>query len=325
MIQIAGLVGWLLGAAGAIEPWESVCRPTVADTARPGLQECARLSSGGVRILARVKADVRGMRHSEWSAEQGLNAVHVPDETFWRILDGLAGSQGEWLERDPSTLGQDSILFEARVGQSFECRGCPGDWLAGTWGPYGASRLLVVRRDPVKRQALDDSLALVPQAQASSAVLPLKVSTPCRDKGGNCLEERIGPGGTRWQFRRERSGEGWQTLRVEWESQPLGDSISLSLLREDLPPSELRLLLRNWLDAEIDMFAANVLAPAPTLFTTSVSSWRRRVLPGFRTEAILKDLGMRSSFPDSLLLYQDKFCRAGIAGKIRWFEIRRAR
>lgn len=313
----------LAALSQAAEPWEKVCRPVPADSARPGLQECSRLSNDDVRLLVRIKSDIRGMRWSEWSAEKGLHAVHVPDETFWKILDGLAGPQGEWLERDPSSIGKDSILFEAQVGQSFECRNCPGDWLAGTWGPFGASRLLVVRREPTGTRRLPDTVALVPKGTVSDAALLLKSSKPCRDKGGDCTEDRTGPGGARWHLERERSDEGWRKVRVEWDAAPLGDSVSLSQLREDMPGHELRLLLRNWIDAEADLFAANVLAPAPSLFAVTPGDWRRRALRGFRIEAILDGLVAASRVPETVVLYQDATCTAGIRGRTRWMEIRR--
>lgn len=312
----------LAGASPGSETWERICRPAPADSARPGLMECPRLKTSSTRILLHMERDARGMRRSEWSAEKGLDAVHVPDETFWRILDELAGPGGEWVERDPSTLGTDSLRFEARVGQSFECRNCPGDWLAGTWGPFGASRLLVVRRD-VPAAPATRTLTLTPGADISTSALTLRSSQPCRNATGTCIETRTGPGNTSWTLERLDPKSGWTRVRIEWESQPLGDSLSLDTLRQDLPAAELRLLLRNWLDAETDLFAANVLLPAAPLFSVSATDWRRRALPGFRLAAILRELETAPRFPDTLLLYQDQNGSAGIRGKLRWMELSR--
>lgn len=320
--SVLSLLAALAGAGKAAEPWERVCRPSPADSARPGLLECTRLSSAPTRILLRVKSDAAGMLRSEWSAEKDLDAVHVPDETFWKILDELAGPGGEWIERDPSTLGSDSLRFEARVGQSFECRSCPGDWLAGTWGPFGASRLLVVRRDAAASPK-SSGLSLAPGAGISTSALPLQSAQPCKTEPGNCLEMRTGPGGTLWTLERPSAKSGWTRLKVQWEAQALGDSLSLEQLREDLPPSELRLLLRNWLDAETDLFAANVLLPAAPLFTASASDWRQRALPGFRLGTILRELETAAHVPDTLLLFQDNHGSAGIRGKVRWMELSR--
>jgi hypothetical protein len=308
----------------APEAWERICRPVPADSARPGLWACPRLDvTDGTRILVRCESDPSGPQRLEWSAERGLEAFHLPDATFWKILDGLAGPQGEWVERDPATLGKDSLPFRASLTQAFECRGCPTDWLAGTWGPFGAQRLLVVRRRAASPSGSGDSLALVPRASVDASVLEILTSLPCRDKGGACTEERRGPGDARWHLERPNSQTGWSRIRVEWESQPLGDSIPLAQLREDLPAGELALLLRNWLDAETDLFAANVLDPAPVLFTASGSDWRRRALRGFRLDAILAQVPHLAAFPDSVLLYDDGRCRAGIRGRLRWFEITR--
>jgi hypothetical protein len=298
----------------------SFCRPQFADTARPGLWECSRLGSDSARVLVRVQDDGRGaVRYLEWSAEQGAEAVHLPDAAFWKILDAFAG-EGEWGERDPGTIGPDTAVFPGALGQAFECLGCPEPLLAGTWGPFGASRLLIASRHPGHDTAAA-RLGLRSVKDISTLALPPLSSQPCREKEGTCEDVRSGPGGTRWRFRRSHPDSSWESLRVEWTGTSIGDSVSLDQMRDDLPPKEMQLLLSNWLDSECDLFAANVLTPGQAFLTATPAQWRSRRLPGFQLKSILDRLKASHSVPASLFLYGDSWCRAGIEGRLRWMEL----
>jgi len=304
-------------------PSLNVCRPHPADPARPGLWECSRLSSDSAHVLVRAQDDGQGgVRYLEWSAERGAEAVHLPDEAFWKILDAFA-ENGEWGERDPGTIGPDTAVFPGALGQAFECLGCPELLLAGTWGPFGASRLLIAPRRP-HRDTVPPRLGLRSVKEISPLALTPLSSLPCREKQGTCEELRSGPGGARWRFQRSHPDSAWESLRVEWQGGSIGDSISLDQLREDLPPKEMQLLLANWLDSECDLFAANVLAPGQAFLTATAAQWRSRRLPGFQLTDLLTRLKTAPSIPTSMLFYRDAWCRAGIEGKLRWMELGKA-
>lgn len=303
-------------------PALSFCRPHPADPARPGLWACTRLESDSARVLVRTQDDGQGgVRYLEWSAEKDAEAVHLPDAAFWKILDAFA-EEGEWNERDPGTIGPDTAVFPGALGQAFECQGCPEPLLAGTWGPFGTSRLLIARRHS-KRDTAMVRLGLRSVKDISTLALPPLSSLPCREKEGTCEDVRSGPGGTLWRFRRSHPDSSWESLRVEWTGASIGDSISLDQLREDLPPKEMQLLLANWLDSECDLFAANVLAPGQAFLSATSAQWHSRRLPGFQLKSLLDRLKASHSIPPSLLLYTDAWCRAGVEGKLRWMELSR--
>jgi hypothetical protein len=296
----------------------SVCRGVPADSARPGLWDCRRLGKDSLRVLARLLDG--GIL--EWSAERGLQAEDLPEEAFWKILDAFAGEQGEWLEREPASMGKETARFPEALEQAFECRNCPQPLIAGTAGK-GATRLMISLRAG-DATAVSRTLALRRFAQADPRDFPVLASMPCRIKGGACQDVRLGPGGARWTFRRTRPDSDWESLRVEWQGRPLGDSVSLDGLREDMPPKEFRMLLGNWLESEGDLFLVNVIAPGQPFLTASPDDWRRHRLRGFRTERLLAQLENAHAVPSSVLLYQDETCRIGIRDGLRWMEVRKA-
>jgi len=304
-------------------PQTAVCKGVPADPARPGLWECPRLGKDSVRVLLRAESLPKGeVRFLEWSAERKLAPVHLPEETFWKILDHFAGD-GEWAERDVKAIGKDTALFPASVGQLFECVRCPAPLIAGTWGPRGSARLVMARRSQASPVAA--ALALQSVTYVSRLSLPPLTSKPCREKGGDCEEVRSGPGDARWTFRRTHPDSAWETVRIEWQAGAFGDSLSVKALKEDMPPKDVEFLLSNWLSAESDLFAANAIAPGEAFLTATSADWRTRNLPGFRLNAILARILATGEVPKSVTIYQDSHGRAGIAGRLRWMEITRSK
>ena len=300
-------------------PTVAVCKGTPAGPARPELWECPRLGKDSVHVFLRAETQKIGeIRYLEWSAERKLAPVHLPEETFWKILDHFAGD-GEWAERDTKAIGRDTASFPASVGQLFECIRCPAPLIAGTWGPLGSARLVIARRTQASPTAT--ALALQPVTYVSRLSLPSQSSKPCREKGGDCEEVRTGPGETRWTFQRSHPDSAWEKVRVEWTAGIFGDSLSVKALKDDMPLKDVSFLLSNWLSAETDMFAANVIAPGEAFLTATSADWRTRNLPGFHQEEILTKMLATGTTPKAVTIYEDRSSRAGIDGRLRWMEI----
>lgn len=287
-----------------------------ADPARPGLWR-ARGSTPGSSLHVRVDTAAGGeLLRLEWSAESGVRETDIPEEAFWSILDGL--SQGrEWVETDPDALPSGAIpLPAARIAQGFRCPSCQPPLVAATWNPHGGTRLLIARTDRAKRPPSLDVTESVSEdgirSLARQQALGVESSNPCKDGIGACSLDLSGSRGERWSFARGGSQQAWHLADASFPGPPWWnpewdwDSLRIE------SPREFRLILKNWLDAEIDVDGARLLRPLEPILAMGVSDWTSRTLPGIDPGPTIDRLIKLSSPPSALVICETPSFRLSV-------------
>lgn len=287
-----------------------------ADPARPGLWR-AKTKPGEPATFVRVDTGKRGeLLRSEWSAESGTRDVDLPEETFWAILDGFSAGK-DWIETDPDALGDTPFSVpRQQLAQGFRCSGCRDGLVAATWSPYGGTRLLVARSNKVRHPA---KLALSPavtesgiRSLASQQGLSIDAPNPCRDGGQSCSLELVGSRGERWRFARPSQNAPWRLLDASftgnawWNPDWDWDSLRIEA------PREFRLVLKNWLDAEVDVDGARLLRPIESILEASVSDWTSRSLAGLDVAPVVDRISGMSSPPSALVLCETPSFRLSV-------------
>lgn len=287
-----------------------------ADPARPGLWKAAGKASEP-SLLARIDTNSRGeVIRSEWSAEEGVQEVDLPEGRFWSILDGF--SQGEeWVETDPDALG--GVSFgppAASLAQGFRCAKCKPPLAAATWSPHGGTRLLVSRSATTARKPRLQVSESVAESGILSAArqrgLEVAATNPCREGVGNCALELAGSKGERWSFSRSGPADPWRLVEASFPGAPWWnpewdwDSLRIE------SPREFRLMLSNWLDAEVDVGGAKLLRPIESILDVSVAEWNARALEGLSTKAAVERLAKSPSAPSAIVLCETPSFRLSV-------------
>ena len=287
-----------------------------ADPARPGLWKAAGKASEPA-LLARIDTSVRGeVIRSEWSAEKGQQEVDLPEERFWSILDGF--SQGEeWVETDPDALSDVSLGPPASsLAQGFRCAKCRPPLVAATWSPHGGTRLLVSRSGATARKPRLQVSESVTESGILSAArqrgLEVSSSNPCREGSGSCAIDLTGGKGERWSFARSSPSSPWRFVEASfpgsawWNPEWDWDSLRIE------SPREFRLMLSNWLDAEVDVDGAKLLRPIESILDISVAEWNARALEGLSTKAAVERLAKSPSAPSAIVLCETPSFRLSV-------------
>lgn len=287
-----------------------------ADPARPGLWR-AGARTGEPSLLLRVDTSASGeILHWEWSAEAGARETDIPEETFWSILDGLSRGH-EWVETDPDALPSKRFRVPtAQLAQGFRCRSCSPALVAATWSPHGGTRLLISRSDAPRRAPSIDVTESVTEEGIRSLVrqrgLSLESSNPCKDGNGTCHLEVGGGKGERWSFDRSGSTQPWHLAEATFPGSPWWnpewdwDSLRIE------SPREFRLILKNWLDAEIDVDGARLLRPIEPILSASVSDWTSRAIPGLDPTPAVDRLAKASSPPLAIVVCETPAFRLSV-------------
>ena len=77
-------------------------------------------------------------------------------------------------------------------------------------------------------------------------------------------------------------------------------------------PREFRLMLANWLDAEVDVDGARLLRPIEPILDISVAEWSARALEGLSTAAAVQKLAASPSAPSAIMLCETPSFRLSI-------------
>lgn len=293
---------------------------TPARSPRLGVWDCRRLSDGTLRVLAFADSSSgRSLRSVDWWAESGARDVDLPDETFWAVLDGLSDGK-EWTESDPEAL-DDAFRsgLEGPAAQGFLCRSCSLRLEAATWVSHGSTRLRVSRIAGASRHAAAAGLSrgltdAGIRSLAGQRGLGVVSANPCREGGGDCVLELSGPKGQRWIFRRSGGDSSWNTMEASWPGGPWWspewswDSLRVESRRDFAD------LLEQWIGADADVAARNLLAPVEPALSFPVSAWFDRSLPGLRLHALADSLSRLPSPPPTLETARMPGLRAGIDG-----------
>ena len=276
-----------------------------ADPSRPGLWKTRGGSSPAILVRADTTSSGEVLR-TEWSAENGLREVDIPEERFWAILDGFAKGQ-EWIETDPDALPATPFTPpSSQLAQGFRCPSCRPPLVAATWSPHGGTRLLVGRvKAPRKAPRLSVSESVTEDgllSLASQQGLSLASKNPCREGVGSCTLELDGPKSEHWRFARTDAASPWKLAEASFVSNawwnPEWDWDSLRIAA----PREFRLVLENWLNAELDVDGARLLRPLEPILLLSVAEWNSRTLPGLSVGTIVDRLVTMPSAPSAIVL-----------------------
>lgn len=319
MIGLLAIAGTLLATAdftpqAQLQAWQLV----PADSARPGLLCSRPLSQGRVQTLARLDTAGGVLQGIAWHAEQGVVRRDLPDEAFWAILDGTG--TGDWVEAEPGTLPTGLLArLESPPGQAFLCRSCEPVLAATThvWNRTTSltiSRLEAAEHPAAERHGWSSDLSEFGlRSTAGQAGLLFAGANPCREGGGSCtLEFRDSASGARWKWTRSRGNETWLQLEASfpgnawWSPQWDWDS-----LRAD-SPRDFQLLLRNWLDAELDVDVRKLLGPFEPVLAAPLSSWNARRLPGLDLSTLVAQLAEAAAPPSGFVLAEAPGMRLAI-------------
>lgn len=277
-----------------------------ADAARPGLWK-AKGKPSDAALLVRVDTGKTGeILHWEWSAELGAREIDIPEDRFWSILDGLSLGE-EWVETDPDALQAKALRAPAKeLAQGFRCPNCRPGIVAATWKPQGGTRLLVARSQaPARAPRVQLSESVTEegiQSLARQKGLEIDSRNPCKDGNGSCSMELVGAKGERWALSRAGSAQPWKLLEASFPGPPWWnpewdwDSLRIQ------SPREFRLILKNWLDAEIDVDGARLLRPIEPILATSVAEWNSRAVPGLDPGPAVERLVSLPSAPSALVV-----------------------
>jgi hypothetical protein len=294
---------------------------TPADPGRPGLWKARPAADEApLTVLVRLDTALDGSwSRCEWSAESGRREADLPESRFWSVLDGLSGSR-EWVETDPDAL-PDGVLGTPRadLAQGFRCPTCQPVLVAATWSPHGGTRLLVARSPiaPSKQVRLDIGPGIREDGLFSLARqkgFATKMANPCREGGGTCGLELSGPAGETWILGRVDGTSPWHLRTASfpgsawWNPEWDWDSLRLE------SPREFRLMLRNWLDAELDVIGARLVRPLEPVLSASTSDWNARRIPGLSVVPAVDRLSTFPSAPSSVVLSDTAGVRVSVDG-----------
>ena len=273
---------------------------------REGVWESGLLSSDTARVLVRPDPlPGGGIKAQEWWAELGARDRDLPDDVFWKILDGLSANK-EWTESDPDALPRDfSKELENEAAQGFLCRTCDPQLVAATWVSHGTTRLRTARTGSIARGAGVPGLAAgITEAGLRSLAgqkgLGIASANPCRHGDGSCTLELSGPKGQKWLFKRTSGDAPWSSVEATvqagpwWSPEWNWDSLRIESRKE------LANTLSEWLSADADVAARNLLGPIEPVLSFPVSAWISRSLPGMRFPALGDSLSRLSAPPSNL-------------------------
>lgn len=290
-----------------------------ADPARSGLLKARSLKGEGVDILVRLDTTVSGgLRRIEWSAETRKREVDLPEERFWAVLDGLSGGK-EWIETDPDLLPEG--VFEtpaASLAQGFRCVDCKPQMVAATWSPHGGTRLLVgavsaprtKARFAILEGATEEGIA----SMANQRSLGVEGRNPCREGAGSCSFTLTGTKGERWMLSRLSGTEPWRLVEASYPGSAWWNpEWSWDSLRQE-SPREFALILRNWLDAELDVIGARLIRPLEPVLAAGTSDWTSRAVPELDLAPVVTELVKLSIPPGPLVLCEGRDLRVSIDG-----------
>jgi hypothetical protein len=275
---------------------------------RRGVWEAGLLSADTARILVRPDF-LRGgsLGGMDWWAERAGRERDLPDDIFWSILD-VVSAGAEWTESDPDALPPEFLAtMEGKPAQGFLCRSCTPPLAAATWVSGGSTRLRIGRTMPPKGPSPQPGLASGVTAKglrslASDRGLGLESTTPCHEGKGECALEFSGPKGQRWTFRRASGGSPWSSVDATlqagpwWSPQWNWDSLRIANRREFANT------LSEWLGADADVSARNLLGPVEPVLNFPVSAWFAKTLPGLHFEALGDSLSRLEVPPSDLEL-----------------------
>ena len=317
MIQFTLLVASLVASSDNLSKLRKSWNLVPADPSRPGLMLARGLHSGGIDLLARVDTTAAGeLLRCEWSAESGKREVDLPDDKFWSILDGFSSGK-EWVETDPDALPDG--VFEppkSKLAQGFRCPACTPALVATTWSPFGATRLLVARAlTPKAPPRLDVSPGVTEEGILSLARqrgFGVDGRNPCREGAGSCSLGLTGLAGEYWRFGRSSGSSSWVLERAGFSGSPWWNpDWSWDSLRTE-SPREFQLVLRNWLDAELDVIGAKLVRPLEPILSAGTADWNARTLNDLNLAPTLAKLVPLSSAPSSVILCEGKSLRVSI-------------
>jgi len=281
---------------------------SAVSSSRRGVWMAGPLSADTARILVRPDSLRDGaLEGVDWWAEHAGRETDLPDDVFWSILDGLSAGS-EWTEYDPDALPSEFLAtMPEKPAQGFLCRSCAPPLAAATWVSSGSTRLRTGRTTTPKAPPPPPGLASGITAKglrslASDRGLGLESATPCRGGTGECALEFSGPKGQRWTFRRASGGSPWSSVEATvqagpwWSPQWNWDSLRIASRREFANT------LSEWLGADADVSARNLLGPIEPVLNFPVSAWFGRTLPGLHFEALGDSLSRIEVPPSNLEL-----------------------
>jgi len=295
---------------------------TPADPARPGLWKARPTKDEpGLTVLVRLDTTAGGAwSRCEWSAESGRKESDLPEARFWSVLDGLSDNR-EWVETDPDALPEGVFATpRSELAQGFRCPACDPVLVAATWSPHGGTRLLVGRVGsdaPALPLRLDVSASIREDGLFSLARqkgFTVSGVNPCREGGGTCALEMSGGNGERWQLGRADGASAWHLRSASfpgtawWNPEWDWDSLRTE------SPREFRLMLRNWLDAELDVIGAKLVRPLEPVLSAGASDWNARRIPGLDAGPVVDRLSGQASAPSSVVLCEGAGLRVSVDG-----------
>jgi hypothetical protein len=125
-------------------------------------------------------------------------------------------------------------------------------------------------------------------------------ANPCRKGRGSCNLELSGPKGQKWVFQRASGDAPWSSVEATvqagpwWSPEWNWDSLRIESRKEFANT------LAEWLGADADVAARNLLGPIEPVLTFPVSAWILRTLPGLRFVALGDSLSKLSAPPANL-------------------------
>lgn len=297
---IAG--GWPANLDGFRHSWKLSPLPVP----RKDVWESGLLSCDTVRALVRLETSQGGeVQAAQWWAERGARDLDLPDDVFWSILDGLSANK-EWTESDPDALPPDFAKgMEKAPAQGFLCRTCEPQLVAATWVSHGTTRLRTARIETANHAARTPGLAdgiteAGLRSLAGQKGLGIASANPCRKGDGSCTLELSGPKGQKWVFKRSSGDEPWSSVEATvqagpwWSPEWNWDSLRIESRKE------LANTLAEWLSADADVAARNLLGPIEPVLSFPVSAWISRSLPGLRFAALGDSLSRLAAPPPNV-------------------------
>jgi len=305
--------GWPATMDGFRHDWSL----SPVSSSRRGTWEIGRLSADTARILVRPDS-LRGgaLEGVDWWAERSGRELDLPDGVFWNILDGLSAG-AEWTESDPDALPPEFLAtMPGKPAQGFLCRSCDPPLAAATWVSSGSTRLRTGRTAMPKGPTLPGLASGITEkgleSLANDLGLELESNTPCHRGTGACALRFSGPKGQRWVFRRASGDSPWSSVEATlqagpwWSPQWNWDSLRIANRHEFANT------LSEWLGADADVSARNLLGPIEPVLNFPVSAWIRRGLPGLRFEALGDSLSHFDTPPSNLVLVRMPTLEASI-------------
>jgi hypothetical protein len=280
--------------------------------------ESGLLSTDSANVLVRPDSQPGGdVQALEWWAERGARDRDLPDDVFWNILDGLSANK-EWTESDPDALPADFAKgMEKTPAQGFLCRACEPQLVAATWVSHGTTRLRTARLKSASRPSGAPGLAAGItedglRSLAGQKGLGIASANPCRKGSGSCTLELSGPKGQKWVFKRASGDAPWSSVEATlqagpwWSSEWNWDSLRIESRKEFANT------LAEWLSADADVAARNLLGPIEPVLSFPVSAWFTRTLPGLRFPALGDSLSKLAAPPSNLELVRTPTLSAAI-------------